>query len=69
MGYLNPAPRTTMTTQEGIEKLNGLSRPMEPEDVHWDADEILLAVLRSNGLSEVADAWDACRDRVGFWYC
>lgn len=57
-----------MTPQEAIEKLNAFQRFECPEECHGDADDILLAVLRSNGLSEVADAWDACRERVGFWY-
>lgn len=56
-----------MTPQEAIQKLNAF-QDGDPEVTHGDADDILLAVLRSNGLSEVADAWDACRDRVGFWY-
>ena len=56
-----------MTPQEAIEKLNAFQDD-DPEEVHGDADDILLAVLRSNGLSEVADAWEACRERVGFWY-
>lgn len=56
-----------MTPQEAIEKLTAF-QDGDPEQAHGDADDILLAVLRSNGLSEVADAWDACRERVGFWY-
>lgn len=57
-----------MTPQEAIKRLNDFQWDMCPEDVHGDADNTLLAVLRSNGLGEVADAWEACRDRVGFWY-
>ena len=56
-----------MTSQEAIEQLNALS-DHDPEAAHGEADSILIAALRSNGLSEVADAWDACCHRVGFWY-
>lgn len=56
-----------MTPQEAIEQLNDLA-DHDPEVAHSEADSILIAALRSNGLSEVADAWDACCRRVGFWY-
>ena len=39
------------------------------EPLEWDADGVLLAVLRDNGLGAVADEWEALSERVGgFWY-
>lgn len=35
---------------------------------HFDADKLLLAALRDAGWGEVADAWEAIEERLGFWY-
>lgn len=56
-----------MTAAEAIERLNSLSGG-DPEDDHGEADRVLLQVLRSHGLANVADAWESACDRVGFWY-
>lgn len=56
-----------MTAAEAIERLSSL-RGGDPEDDHGEADRVLLQVLRSHGLANVADAWESACDRVGFWY-
>lgn len=53
---------------DAVARLDGFPWDECPEDAHKQADAILLDVLRSNGLGEVADAWYACKERVGFWY-
>jgi len=58
-----------VTQDEAVEKLKSYKSGSDQEQAHGDADHVLLAVLRANGLGEVADEWEALRDRVGgFWY-
>ena len=58
-----------MTQDEAVEKLRSYGENADQEQAHWDADDVLLAVLRVNGLGAVADEYDALRGRVGgFWY-
>ena len=58
-----------MTQDEAVEKLRSYGENAYQEQAHGDADDVLLAVLRANGLGAVADEYDALRDRVGgFWY-
>lgn len=42
--------------------------PADSEVAHTRADEILLAVLRGNGLADVADAYESAREDIDFWY-
>ncbi len=56
-----------MTEYEAIGKLDKMQRD-DPEKYHWEADEIVLEFLRAHGHSGIADAFEAARDRVGFWY-
>lgn len=35
---------------------------------HIDADRAIVGFLRGVGYADVADAYEAARDRVGFWY-
>lgn len=55
-----------MTQQEAIEQLKSLEG--DSENSHDEADEILLLVLRSHGLWNVAEEYERTRKRVGFWY-
>jgi hypothetical protein len=57
-----------VTQQEAVDKLNALD---DWADAHLAADEILLEVLRANGMADVADAWTRVRSRFrdGFHYC
>ena len=56
-----------MTDQEAVAKLNALTGD-NPEGKHSAADSILIEVLREHGHNDVADAWEAARARVPFWY-
>jgi hypothetical protein len=53
--------------QEAVAKLNALTSH-DPETAHGRADEILCEFIRSIGHAEVAEAFEAAADRVGFWY-
>lgn len=55
-----------MTPEQAIKALSNL--PEDTEEAHSTADRILLEVLRSHGLGEVANAFELARDDVGFWY-
>lgn len=57
-----------MTAAEAIERLNSMTRNDDPEESHGIADGVLLEVMRSHGLADVASAWQSARNRVGFWY-
>lgn len=37
-------------------------------DAHMEADALLLAWLRERGDGDIVDAYEAARDRVGFYY-
>ncbi len=60
--------------QEAIAKLQASAIPpdgftwKDPEDAHVEADQILCKFIRAIGHVEVADAFEAVRDHVGFWY-
>lgn len=51
-----------------IDKLNEFPADGDEEGIHLIADDILLTALRRANYGDVADAWDAARERVGFWY-
>lgn len=55
-----------MNETEAVAALDDLNDDNEYD--HQRADQILLEVLRSNGLSKVADAYARARERVVFWY-
>lgn len=40
----------------------------DAEFAHTECEAALMAYLRAVGHSEAADAYEECRDRVGFWY-
>ena len=40
----------------------------DSEQLHFEADGILLAALREAGRGDVADAWERAKTRIGFWY-
>ena len=60
-------PETELTTCEAIDRLDYLSDG-DKEIAHQMADEIIMAALRFNELRELAEAWEAARSRIGFWY-
>jgi hypothetical protein len=53
--------------QEAVAKLQALTGH-DPEEEHGDAEEILCEFIRAIGHAEVADAFEAAANRVGFWY-
>jgi len=62
-----------MTQADAIQMLDQLDAKQRgfralSDDVHEEADRILLDFLRANFAGKVADAYEAARDRVGFWY-
>jgi hypothetical protein len=38
------------------------------EAAHATAENALMTYLRASGHAEVADCYEECRERVGFWY-
>lgn len=57
-----------LTGCSAVQKLEEMQSGTDEEIAHGDADEILLSVLRFSGQREVVAAYEAARDRVGFWY-
>ncbi len=53
--------------QQAVDRLQALS-PEHPDTEHIEAEKILCEFLRAIGHAEVADAFEAACDRVGFWY-
>ena len=53
--------------QEAVAKLQALS-PEYPDTEHIEAEKILCEFIRTIGHADVADAFEAARRRVGFWY-
>jgi len=64
--------KQAQTTEEIISRLNGLNEDdtpnMDREDLHMEADQLLLDALILAGHSPVVEAFQAARDRIGFWY-
>ncbi len=56
-----------VTEDEAISMLKALPAHDE-EAAHSKADEILCNFLRANGHAELANTFDAVRERIGFWY-
>jgi len=57
-----------MDMESAVNKLNVMKVGDDAEIVHFVAEEVLTEYLRYIGHNAVADAFDAARDRVGFWY-
>ena len=59
-----------MTHDEAVRKLTAMMDLMgrDPEKAHSEADAILLKYLEHNDAIEIAAAYRAARDAVGFWY-
>ena len=53
---------------EALKKLGELTANSDNEIAHSVADAALLTYLEETGQKELADAWRAAEDRVGFWY-
>ena len=59
-----PSASGLLSKHEAIAKLAA----MFSDSDHSDADDVLLAFLRSNGHSEIADAYDQLINRAGNWW-
>lgn len=57
-----------LSDKEVIELLDGFDEGVDEEVAHSEAEKMLMAFLRGNGFGKVAEAYEAARDRVGFWY-
>ena len=55
-----------MDAEEAAKELNKMEGG-QPES-HMRAEDILCEVLRANNLRKVAAAFEAAKDRIGFWY-
>lgn len=55
------------SAQEVVDRLNALPGA-DQESEHAEADSLLMDALRLVGGHEIADAFNAASDRVGFWY-
>jgi hypothetical protein len=53
-----------MSEEEAVRELDAMDDGYDQEIAHGDADEILLKFVPKS----VADAFERCRERVGFWY-
>jgi hypothetical protein len=53
---------------ELIAQLRAMPGEGDPESLHSEADQILRMALRHLGQHDLVDAYEAARDRVGFWY-
>lgn len=53
---------------EAVADLNAMTEDGDQELSHSEADDILVRVLTEAGYIEVAAAFEAARERVGFWY-
>ncbi len=55
--------------QEAVAKLEAVDENHPDEEMaHVEADRILCEFIRAIGHADVADAFEAARRRVGFWY-
>ena len=57
-----------LNAHDAIFMLDALKDGDDEEVAHGEAEQILMAFLRGNDFAKVADAFEAARDRVGFWY-
>lgn len=58
-----------MTPNKAVRRLKALETTTDYEIAHSEADKVLLEVLDTNGLREVADAYRALVDKHGNWPC
>jgi hypothetical protein len=65
---LSQAVEPIMTSERAIELLDAMKKSDDFESAHREADGILRDLLRSQGFSDVADAFIKAHDRVGFYY-
>jgi hypothetical protein len=56
-----------VTNEQAIEKLEALNND-DPGADHIKADTVLVEFIRTLYWHDVADAYEAARKRVGFWY-
>lgn len=52
---------------DAVKELESLMMDDDREHVHWEADRILLAIMRDKS-PLVAQAYERVREEVGFWY-
>lgn len=57
-----------ITDKECIEMLDAYDDTADQEAAHSQCEALLMSFLRGNGYGKVAEAYEAARDRVGFWY-
>lgn len=57
-----------MKREDAIAELNAMNEGGDNEIAHGRADDILISVLKAEGLSDLAAAWERAANRVGFWY-
>ena len=60
-----------MKASEVIEQLKETNSLSDPEISHGRADDMIIEFLKEHDdveCNEVADAYEAARDRVGYWY-
>jgi len=59
-----------MTPEEAVKRLSemGVTDSENYEDLHVEADEILLKCLASFGHESVVEAYKKARERIGFFY-
>jgi len=52
---------------EAIKQLEALESG-DPERAHIEAEDIICNYLKEIGATEIVEAYDEARERVGFWY-
>jgi hypothetical protein len=57
-----------MDMESAVKKLNAMDNGDDQEIAHCEAENVLTEYLREIGHEAIADAFEAARDRVGFWY-
>lgn len=57
-----------LTATEVIEMLDAYDDTADQEAAHTQCEDLLMSFLRGNDFGKVAEAYEAARDRVGFWY-
>jgi len=59
-----------MTREQTLAALKDIIETMadDPEAAHSTADSVIHQFLAANGFEDIADAWGAAEDAIGFWY-
>jgi hypothetical protein len=60
-------PTQTNWIEEAIQQLNTIGGS-DSEMAHIEADSVLLNYLRQTGSAELADAYDALKEKTAFYY-